>query len=328
MSVSFLYLSCEEVKKAAPSYEDVIDAIENGMRAEHEGKVIMPKKVSLRFPEKKGGFLNSLPAYLIDNDVAGIKWVSGFEGAKEQGLPFIMGIIILNNAHTGAPVAIMDGTFITEMRTASVSAVAAKYLAKKDPTRLGIIGCGVMGHAHLAAMNVLFNFTEIWCCDVQERAVESFVRQNRDQMSATFHPVRTADEVLAHSEIVCTCTVPSAPFLRCESVSAGAFAASIEGRQVWLDDEYPRFDKVCVDKWASFKEGTHLKKVIEKGLIKDEDIYAELPGLCAGAATGRESNEERILFLSRGLGMEDVLLSQLVYENAKRLGVGQMLTLI
>ncbi len=123
-------------------------------------------------------------------------------------------------------------------------------------------------------------------------------------------------------DIVCTCTVPSAPFLDVRDIGAGTFVASCEGRQAWLDESYTLFDKLCVDEWSSIVDGAHMKSLYERGIVDRSRLYAELKDVASGSKAGREGAGEKILLVTRGLGMEDIALANRVYQMAVDKGVG------
>jgi len=322
MSHEVLLLSRSDIEKIGITYADAIDEIDSVFVAEVSGDVQMAKKTSLRFPDREAGFINSMPAFLKNKDIAGIKWVSGFQEAPRRGLPFIIGTIILNDAHTGAPICIMDGTLLTEMRTATVSTVGAKYLARGDSETLGIVGCGAMGKSHLLSMAVPFKFKRAYCYDVFEEKAAAFIREMEQKVSFPIVKSVSLQETLSQSDILCTCTVPKEPFLDVRYVAKGAFAASVEGRQAWLDGSYASFDKFCVDEWSSIIDGAHMKSLLDRGIVNQSHVHADLKDVVSRKKPGRESPEERILLVTRGLGMEDIALASRVYAMALKKGVG------
>jgi ornithine cyclodeaminase/alanine dehydrogenase-like protein (mu-crystallin family) len=322
MTEDVLLLSKTDIEKIGITYAQTIDEIESVFLAEVAGEVQMAKKTSLRFPEREAGFINSMPAYLRNKDIAGIKWVSGFQEATRRGLPFIIGTIILNDSHTGAPVCIMDGTLLTEMRTATVSTVGAKYLARKDSETLGIIGCGAMGKAHLLSMAVPFKFARAYCYDVFEEKTAAFIREMEKKVAFPILKSTSLQEVLSRSDILCTCTVPREPFLDIQHVTKGAFAASVEGRQAWLDGSYTSFDKFCVDEWSSIIDGAHMKSLCDRGVVDQSRVHADLKDVVSRRKVGRERPDERILLVTRGLGMEDIAMASKVYAMALEKGAG------
>ena len=328
MSHEVLLLSKKDVQKTGIGYADAIEEIESVFLAEASGEVQMAKKTSLRFPDREGGFINSMPAYLKNRDIAGIKWVSGFREARRRHLPFIMGTIVLNDAHTGAPLSIMDGTFLTEMRTAAVSTVGAKYLGRSDSETLGIVGCGAMGKSHILSMSVLFKFKRAYCYDLFGEKAVTFAKEMEKAVGFPVASSSTLEEVLSRSDILCTCTVPEKPFLNFGHVAPGAFVASVEGRQVWLDSAYMSFDKFCVDEWSSIIEGAHMKSLVDRGIVDGSKVHAGLKDVVAGKKPGRESPKERILLVTRGLGMEDIALASLVYDAALKEGVGTLFSFL
>src|SRR4030042_3585833 len=149
--VHFMYLSQEDILNINLSLREVIDLVEKGLSEHGKGLVENPPKPGIH--ASPDSFIHAMPAYFKNLGMGGIKWVSGYPANREIGLPQIIGLIILNDMKTGAPVCIMDGTWITAGRTAAVSAITAKYCARKDSKVLGVVGAGVQGRYNLIALS-------------------------------------------------------------------------------------------------------------------------------------------------------------------------------
>jgi len=323
----FLFLSFQDLEKVRVDTKRLVDILEEVFRAEHRGEIIAGKKVSLRMPDRRGAFINSMPAYLKYQGVAGIKWVAGFPEALDHGQPYITGIIVLNDCSTGQPKSVMDGTLITRVRTAAVSILGAKYLKRSDASVMGIIGCGQLGRAHLIAACEYFNFKKAYCFDTFTEVSEKLVTDLQGFYGVEMVVSTSWQEVLEKSDVVFTCTVPDEPFLDCSYLKPGSVAVSIEGRQVWKTEDYNKFDKLCVDEWNGMKEGGHVRDLVNTGKLTEDNIYADLEELVNQTKPGRENDKENILLLTRGLGAEDVAIAQVYYERAKAAGLGIELTL-
>jgi ornithine cyclodeaminase/alanine dehydrogenase-like protein (mu-crystallin family) len=323
----FLFLSFQELETIGVKTAELVDVLEEVFHEIARGGVIIAKKVSLRMPDRAGAFINSMPAYLKYRGVAGIKWVAGFPEAVKHGQPYITGTIILNDCSTGQPLCIMDGTLITRVRTAAVSILGAKYLRCKGASVVGLIGCGQLGRAHLEAAIDYLPTKTAYCFDMMPNLAQSMVDDLQGKNGVEIVACTSWQEVLEKSDVVFTCTVPQKPFLAYKHVKPGSAIVSIEGRQVWFAEDYLKFDKLCVDEWESLKEGTHVKELVNTGLLTEENIYADLGELVTHKKQGRESEQETILLLTRGLGAADVAIANLYYERALQMGIGEQLTM-
>ena len=158
MSLEVLYLSKKDVEKVGLSMAEIIETVEDSFREKGEGRVEVPPKPGIH--PRPDSFIHAMPAYIPSMNAAGIKWVSGFPENYKRNLPYITGVIILNDPETGVPICIMDAAWVTAMRTGAATAVAAKYLARRDSKVFGIIGCGVEGRSNLEAITVVFKDLE------------------------------------------------------------------------------------------------------------------------------------------------------------------------
>ena len=159
MSDTVLYLSRSDVETVNLSMAEIIDGLDRMFVEKGEGKVEMPPKPGIH--TQPDAFIHAMPAYIPSLESAGMKWVSGYPANQEKGLPYISGLLILNDPETGIPTCVMDCTWITAMRTGAATAVAAKYLARKDSSTVGIVACGVQGRGNLEALSCVFDIRKL-----------------------------------------------------------------------------------------------------------------------------------------------------------------------
>ena len=159
----FLYLSRHDVAAAGVGMPEIIDALETAFAEHGRGNVEMPPKPGVH--SRPDAFIHAMPAYIPSLDSIGVKWVSGYPQNQDRGLPYITGLLVLNDADTGLPLAVMDCTWITAKRTGAASALAAKYLARPESETLGVLGCGVQGRSNLEALRVLFPLKRVVAYD-------------------------------------------------------------------------------------------------------------------------------------------------------------------
>ncbi|MBT4613114.1 MAG: ornithine cyclodeaminase family protein, partial [Gemmatimonadetes bacterium] len=169
---SVLYLSRENVANLGLSMPTIIDAVENMFREKGEGRVEMPPKPGIH--TQPDAFIHAMPAYIPSLGAAGVKWISGYPGNQAKGLPYITGLLILNDPETGVPTAIMDATWLTAQRTGAATAVAARHLARPNSSTAGIIACGVQGRSNLEALACVFSLEKVWAYDRNREVAETF----------------------------------------------------------------------------------------------------------------------------------------------------------
>ncbi len=165
-----LYLSRADVEAAGITMSEIIEALQTVFKEKGEGHTEMPPKPGIH-PGGGDNFIHAMPAYIPALRSAGVKWVSGFPGNAKQGLPYITGLLILNDSETGLPIAIMDCVWITAMRTGAATAVSARYLARPDSATVGVLGCGVQGRTNVEALKELFPVKRVMAYDVSTEAL-------------------------------------------------------------------------------------------------------------------------------------------------------------
>ena len=171
-SNELLYLSRGDVESAGLPMNEIIDSLDNMFKEKGEGRVEMPPKPGIH--TRKDAFIHAMPAYIPGMESAGMKWISGYPGNQAKGLPYIYGLLILNDPDTGIPICVMDATWITAQRTGAATAVAAKYLARPDSTSVGIIACGVQGRSNLEALSHIFNLSRAYAYDIDPEIAKKF----------------------------------------------------------------------------------------------------------------------------------------------------------
>ena len=167
--MAILYLSQKEVASFGIPMAEIVIAVEKGFIEMGNGRVEMPPKPGIHPGADENNFIHAMPAYIPSLASAGVKWVSGYPPNQAKGLPYITGLLILNDPETGIPKAVMDCTWITAMRTGAASAVSAKYLARPESSKIGILACGMQGHTNLEAMNTVFPLKKVIAYDVSTR---------------------------------------------------------------------------------------------------------------------------------------------------------------
>ena len=335
MSIEFLYLSHEDVIQTGIDMTSFLEIVEKHFVLFNGGDVILPDKVVLDLGERERGRINALTAYVGgDVDVCGVKWVASFPQNKYRyDLPRASAIIILNDSTSGIPLAVIDGTYISAMRTGAVAGVGAKYLSKTNARSLCLIGCGVQARTQLLAVTTAIKtIREVKCFDIDEGSMNYFVEQvaQIDELSETRVIANSSvREAVTGSDIVITATIADEPIVNNDMLDKGSLVIHIGSYQEEDEDVIYNSDKVIVDDWNSVlhRRTPILARMYMEKKISEEDIYGDLGEIVAGKKSGRENDSEQIFFLPIGMGSEDVIAAYRVYEIAIQEQLGRRLSL-
>lgn len=290
------------------------------------GDVMFPSKISQIFDESTQNRINCMPATLLADRVSGMKWVSVFPSNASQGLQNVSGIIVLSEIETGFPIAVIDGTLLTSVRTAAVGCVAAKYLAPSKVETIGFIGAGSEAKMHFVLLKHMF--PTIKECRVSSRKAvteEAFISALQDATSDVKFVACGGDSFKSanDADIVITAISGQAPVLKAKDITKGCLYIHVGG---W-EDEFAvveKADKIVCDEWESCKHRTQtISRMYVQGLLKDEDIYADLKDIISGKKICRENDDEFIYFNSVGLSFIDLNFANETYKLAKEMGFGQ-----
>ncbi|MCX6723998.1 MAG: alanine dehydrogenase [Candidatus Staskawiczbacteria bacterium] len=319
-----LILSQEEVKQIIPLTEikKVVDRVEDAFLKYGKGEVDMPPKTYLYF-KKDNGDLRVMPSFSEELKMAGTKIVNVHPDNPKNNLPTVGAVIVLNDAKTGAPLALMDGTYITGMRTGAAGAVASKYLAKKSAKTLGVVGAGRQSLFQIAATSSIIKLQDICVYDTNEKSIEVL----SNELSKLNIKIRKAGiEEVSKQDILTTTTPSRSPIVKSDWVAAGthinAVGADAEGKEE-LDPTILKRAKIIVDDWAQASHSGEINVPVSKGIITKNDIYGSLGEVVAGIKTGRENDSEITVFDSTGLALQDLFTAEMVYQEALKRGIGK-----
>lgn len=318
-----LYLSKADVTSVGVTMREIIDALEIAFREHGEGRVEMPPKPGIH--TQPDAFIHAMPAYIPALKSAGMKWVSGYPENYKRGLPYITGLLILNDVETGIPLAVMDCTWVTGMRTGAATAVAAKYLARPDSASVGILGCGVQGRTNLEALTVLFPIKRVVAYDVSAEAANQYAREMRERFSVDVTIAKQPRDAVDGLDIVVT----AGPILRQPHatikagwLAEGAFASLVDFDSYWDGAAMREASKFCTDDVPQLE---HYRSI---GYFQDiPPIYASIGELVVGKKRGRENARERTMTANLGLAMDDMATAPIVYWRAVERGIGVWLEL-
>lgn len=312
-------LARQDVKELL-SMGEALKAIEYAFKLQVEGRTIMPPKLYLDLPQYHGDF-RAMPAYI--NGTAGVKWASVYPNNWRCNLPTVLATIILCDPDTGCPLAIMDGTYITEMRTGAAGGVAVKYLARRDSSVVGIIGAGVQAETQLLAIGeVLPRIKEVKVFDQRRDASLRYAEEMGAKLNMNILSVKTVQEA-TEADVIVTTTPSTKPIVSKQHIRPGthinAIGADAKGKQE-LEGELLRNAKVIVDDIEQASHSGEINVPLSQGLMKVEEIHSTLGEVVANVKRGRENNQEITIFDSTGLAIQDIICARLVYEKAKEKG--------
>lgn len=320
-------ISQEDVADIFKGNADAIyGIIEDSFKKYLADDIIMPDKISQIFDEASQNRINCMPATLIGEKICGMKWVSVFPSNAPKGVQNVTGIMLLSELETGFPIAVIDGTLSTKMRTAAVGCTAAKYLAPSNVETIGIIGAGEEARMHFTLLKHMFpTIKECRVSSLNTEIEQGFIDKFKDIVPDVKFITCNNDSHLCASgaDIIVTAISGQSPVLKATDITKGGLYIHVGG---W-EDEYgvaQKANKIVCDEWEVVKHRSQtLCRMYKAGLLKDEDIHANLSELIVGTKVGRENDDEFIYFNSVGLSYIDINFANYIYEEAKRRGLGQ-----
>ena len=321
-----LLLSRADVEKAL-SMEDSVRLLERGFVELGEGRVDMPQRPVIFVPENDG-LAAFMPALVRDMGALAIKTVTAFKGNPKKGLPTIFGTVTLLDIETGVPLSIMDGGYLTAVRTGAASGVATKYLAKENAGIVAIFGAGVQGATQLEAICTVRKISEVRVFDTDRKAAEKFAKEmaGRGSIPAKIEVVDSPKEALAGADVVATATTSPNPIFDGDDLSPGVHINGVGShapKMRELDTKtIIRSKIVCDSVEACLAEAGDLLIPIEEGALKESDIHGGLADVISGRLPGREDDEEVTLYKSVGLAFQDAVTALHTYQKAKNEGLG------
>lgn len=318
-----LYLSRKDVERVALDMATIIQLLESAFREKGEGRVEMPPKPGIHtLPD---AFIHAMPAYIPGLRSAGIKWVSGYPANQALGLPYISGLLILNDDETGLPYAVMDCTWITAYRTAAATALSARFLARPESSVAGILACGVQGRTNLEALKVIFPIQRAYAYDIVPEVQKRYVEEMSKKLDLEIIGVDDPHKAVAESDLV----VSSGPILKHPQptiqkdwLKPGSFGSAVDFDSYWHPSAMAQMDKIATDDHSQFQ---YYRSVGYFG--QTPDPYADLGEIVAGFKPGRQSDDERTLAINLGLALDDMAVAPEIFRRAKELGLGVWLPL-
>jgi len=307
------------------SITKAIEIVEEAHKMYGRGTVSNPSKLTMFldiFGKPRIAYV-AQPAYIESINRAGVKWSAINHDNPKKGYPSIIQFIILNDGETMRPLAVMEGQWITGIRTAASAAVGIKYLGKKDASNLASIGAGYQSTFQLRAINEVIKIDNVFINDIQREKSERFAKEMSNELGLNVESVDTVEDAIKKSDIICLITSAAEPIMKYDWLSKGTLvcAQAIDSQCDFVTVK--QADKIVVDHLDQTMVMGETTQWMVKGYIKYRDIYAEIGEIVSGKKPGREEHDEIILYTPIGMGVLDVATAHWVYENAqkKRLGV-------
>ena len=329
-SIDITYLNGPDVERLALSDDQILEAVGGALAAQGRGETVIEPRVHLVPETSEKGHFNVLRGYVKPLGVAGVKIVGDFVGNYKLGLPSEMALLNLFSPETGMPLAVVDATAITDMRTGAVTAIGARHLARKGSRVLGHIGARGTAYWNVRLLDHLFDFDEIRVHSLRPESRRAFgerlsrdLGKNVQVMDDWESTVRGADIVVEASRLP-----KPEPMLRTAWLSKGSLVVpygTMSAVELSLTDI---MDKVVVDDWGQCRKGLPfgaLRAHVDSDRITQQNLHAELGQVVAGVRPGRERDDETILLWHRGLSITDIALGHALLVKAEGAGIGQRL---
>ncbi len=314
-------LSEKDIRAVAPSLPGIVALVEEAYRLDAKGKAEIPTKIGVH-PDRLNSFLHAMPAWVNGGNARalGMKWVSYFPGNLGSGLPDSTGIIILNDPELGLPRCVMEGMYITFIRTAACAAVAAKYLAPRPPKSLGLIGCGGLGFWSLLTFRAIFpSIGRVYVSSRTAESREAFCAKMSEKNACAVTPVANPLEAVRDADIVITSIPPGvAEPVSGQALAPGCLFIPLDLVHSWQNDVLSSIDRVFADNPANFSTQVEVKRPAALSALKP---VGRTQDVVAGKAA-RSTASERTMVAVCGIASTDVVVAWEIYRRAITANLG------
>lgn len=323
-----LLLSREDIKKVF-TIKDAIEADKKAFQLVVEGKCDAPLRTNIQAPKHDGCFL-FMPAYVEEMDTASLKIINIFPHNIDNGIPSSPAQVLLIDGKTGIVTAVLDGTYVTQLRTGAASGAAFDVLARKDARIGALIGTGGQATTQLEAMMAARDLEEVRVYDLNYERTQEFAARMQEELKdygTKIVAVRSSDEAVEGADLLITVTPSSKPVFDGTKVKAGATVSCVGAYQHHMQEMDPRIltraSKIYFDsEEAVLSESGDILIPLEEGVITKDDFTGDLGDVIRGKITGREHDDEIIVFETVGVATQDLVAAKEIYEKAVAAGVG------
>lgn len=323
-----LLLSREDIQKVF-TIKDAIEADKYAFTLVVDGKCEAPLRTNIQAPKYEGCFL-FMPAYVEEMDTASLKIINIFPHNIDNGKPSSPAQVLLIDGTTGIVTAVLDGTYVTQLRTGAASGAAFDVLAKKDCQIGALIGTGGQAATQIEAMLAARDLKEVRVFDLNAERTKAFAEKMQKKLNSygtKIIPVSTSDEAVDNADLLITVTPSSKPVFDASKIKAGATISCVGAYQPHMQEMDPeiltRASKLYFDsKEAVLSESGDILIPLEDGTITEDDFTGNLGQVIKGELTGRENDEEIIVFETVGVATQDLVAARRIYDKAVEAGVG------
>ncbi|CAN5377395.1 ornithine cyclodeaminase family protein [soil metagenome] len=328
-SITLTYLNGPDIDRLALSDDEIIAAVEGGLVAQGSGQAVIEPRMHLVPDRAFRGHFNVLRGYVAPLKLAGVKIVGDYVDNYKRGLPSEMALLNLFDPETGMPVAILDATAITDMRTGALTAIGAKHLARKNSKILGHVGARGTSYWNVRLLDRVFDFSVIRVHSRRKESRDAFAHTLEADLGKTIIVTDDWESCLAGADILVEASrlEKREELFRAVWIKDGALVIPYGTVSALEMAVIPAMSKIVVDDVGQFRAGSlgALRPHIDAGLVSEETLHGELCEIVTGRKPGRETETEKILFWHRGLSLSDIALGAAMLEKAKAMGVGQTL---
>lgn len=331
-SPRMLYLSRRDIATVGGQDSKLyVEALQDAFVQHADGAVVQPLKPYLRAHGKDGHIADriiAMPAHIAEPGVSGLKWIgSKHDNPQSVGLPRASAVIVLNDPRTNYPIAVMEGALISAWRTAGVTCLATKHLARQGFSDVALIGCGVIGQTQIEALLQQFpQIGTVHLYDLNPAAAKEFA-ESVEARGVTARVADSAEDAVRSGDVVIPCTVTAKSYIPFTWLRPGAFLSNVSIMDV-EKDVFTSADKVVVDDWEqSNREKKVINQLVLEGRFSREQLHAELGEILAGRKPGRENDDEIIVLNPMGMAVDDIACAAEVYLRARDRNVGTWLDL-
>lgn len=321
---TLLFLSAADVRRALPMQE-AVEVMKSAFRELSENRAVVPLRTHVNIPEHQGGVL-VMPAHSPDSARFSLKVISLFENNPALNLPFIQAMVMLFDSTTGTPLAIMEGTSLTAIRSGAASGAATDLLARADSRKVAIFGAGLQARTQLDAMCAVRPIISASVFDQDPRRAAVFARDASAELGICVTVAASSAEALDGADVICTATTSATPVFADDEVASGCHINAIGSYKPHMREIPPLSVTrayVVVDQYdAAWAEAGDLILPLEAGLIHSDHLRAELGELVAGTKPGRTDAQMLTFFKSVGIAIQDLAAATCALTNARRLGLG------
>jgi len=331
-SVKFLFLSQEDVIAAGGlDMAKTIECVEESFSLLDKGESIEPAPPMIMFGGQAGRRVTMHPAYVGGNiDTVGLKWTpANPDNPRTIGMPRATAMDIINDPISGHPLAVMDGTIISAMRTGAVTGVGFKYLGRPSSEVIGLLGAGVIARTQLMALKeVVKKIADVRVFDILPDKAKAWAGEMGQKLNLPVRAVDSAQEAVEGSDVVVGCTTVSADqrYVQPEWIKKGSLYSNISDNDATFETIL-QSDKVVVDGPRQFTIPVVMGLMAKEGLISFEQVHGTIGEIINGKKPGREDDKEKMFYSCLGLGVHDIYNARRIYDDAKRKGLGVGLTL-